>query len=364
MKNTKDTINSTRLKDAIKSARIDFEGLAIIFIIIILMALLTISVSPLFVLLCCPFSIFFLKQIDLTLVRIRDSYCENCKTKTIIDQDSDEFKCLEKKDGILSFKSSFLFFTLIRVPFSGLIVSHYKDDRLHFKKIYKGIRVYGLLNDKLNLRGTFQNSQPDGVYEQYYNNGQLRFKATLKDGKLDGVAEHYYYYKDSQLLLKKRVKSGQFEKEENYGEEEELDSVWEQYEKNTQLKSKETYKYGKRNGAAEKYYNDGELKSKRTYNKGRQVGDYESYLENGQLDYKGTLKYINLKDYYGNGYDKEANWFLEKEKYSKWYYDENGNLKYKGTIVDLTMLELFGQEEIPKRGARTWLETMLSVYHD
>jgi hypothetical protein len=28
------------------------------------------------------------------------------------------------------------------------------------------------------------------------------------------------------------------------------------------------------------------------------------------------------------------------------------------------MLELFGQEEIPKRGARTWLETMLSVYHD
>ncbi len=341
MKKTKNTINSTRLKDAIKSARIDFEGLAVIFIIIILMALLTISVSPLFGLLCCLFSIIFLKQIDLTLVRIRDSYCENCKTKTIIDQDSEEFKCLEKKDGILSFKSSFLFFTLIRVPFSGLIVSHYKDDRLHFKKTYKGIRAYGLSNDKLKLTGIFQNSQPDGVYEQYYNNGQLRFKAALKDGKLDGVAEQYYYYKDNQLLFKKRVKSGQFEKEENYGEKEELDSVWEQYEKNTQLKSKENYKYGKRNGAAEKYYKDGELKSKRTYNKGRQVGNYESYLENGQLDCKGTLRYINLKDYYGNGYDKEANWFLEKEKYSKWYYDENGNLKYNGSNKDFSgLLEL------------------------
>ena len=46
----------------------------------------------------------------------------------------------------------------------------------------------------------------DGVYEEYYDNGQLRFKTTYKDGKKEGVSE--YYYEDGQLWLKKTYKDG------------------------------------------------------------------------------------------------------------------------------------------------------------
>jgi len=46
----------------------------------------------------------------------------------------------------------------------------------------------------------------DGVYEEYYKKGQLRFKTTYKDGKKEGVSE--YYYEDGQLWLKKTYKDG------------------------------------------------------------------------------------------------------------------------------------------------------------
>ena len=56
--------------------------------------------------------------------------------ETIIDKDSDEFKYLEKKDGILSAKSSFLFFTYRRVPFNGTIVKYYENGQLKWKETY------------------------------------------------------------------------------------------------------------------------------------------------------------------------------------------------------------------------------------
>ena len=107
--------------------------------------------------------------------------------ETIIDKDSDEFKYLEKKDGILSAKSSFLFFTYRRVPFNGTIVKYYE-------------------NGQLRVKGTMKDGEQHGIWEQYSEDGQLQHKRTYKDGELDGISEKYY--ENGQLQNKRTYKDG------------------------------------------------------------------------------------------------------------------------------------------------------------
>ena len=46
----------------------------------------------------------------------------------------------------------------------------------------------------------------DGLYERYHENGQLRIKATYKDGKLNGPFEKYY--ENGQLEKKATYEDG------------------------------------------------------------------------------------------------------------------------------------------------------------
>ena len=46
----------------------------------------------------------------------------------------------------------------------------------------------------------------NGVVETYYDNGQLKSRATYKDGKLDGLFEDWY--SDGQLWLRYNYKNG------------------------------------------------------------------------------------------------------------------------------------------------------------
>jgi len=78
----------------------------------------------------------------------------------------------------------------------------------------------------------------------YYENGQLKEKGNIKDGKLDGLVERYY--------------------------------------ENGQLKEKGNIKDGMRDGLYESYYENGQLKEKRNYKEDQLHGLWEYYYENGQ----------------------------------------------------------------------------------
>ena len=84
-----------------------------------------------------------------------------------------------------------------------------------------------------------------GVFEGYFENGQLETKTTYKEGKLNGLYESYH--------------------------------------ENGQLETKTTYKEGKLNGSIEIYWKNGQLEIKTTYKEGGKDGPYESYYYNGQL---------------------------------------------------------------------------------
>ncbi len=142
-------------------------------------------------------------------------------------------------------------------------------------------------------------SEEIDTYEEYYDNGQLRKKATRKDGKLDGPFEEYYgsgrlrtkgtfkngnldtyedYYENGQLLTKCTYKNGK------------LDGPYEDYYENGQLLAKCTYKDGELDGPYEEYYENGQLRMKCTYKDGWKDGPYEDYREDGQLGKKCTYK--------------------------------------------------------------------------
>ena len=97
-----------------------------------------------------------------------------------------------------------------------------------------------------------------------YENGQLEYERTLKNGKPDGHYKKYNYYE------------------------------------NGQLKSEVTYKDGKRDGSLKTYHDNGQLKKETTYKDGKPDGSSKLYYENGQLESEITYKngeLIDSKDY-------------------------------------------------------------------
>ena len=80
------------------------------------------------------------------------------------------------------------------------------------------------------LKGTYRNGKREGVWEEYFDKGQLRLKGTWKNGKREGVWETYH--DNGQLSEKRTYKDGKRE------------GLWELYDKNGQLWKKETWKNG------------------------------------------------------------------------------------------------------------------------
>ena len=126
-------------------------------------------------------------------------------------------------------------------PFTGTTVSYYENDLLEQRSTLQ-----------LKRKENYKDGERDGLFEKYYDNGQLDFKGNYKDGKRDRLFEYYY--------------------------------------ENGQLMSKSNYKDGKREGLYEFYYENGQIETKSNYKDGeREFGEY--YFENGQLDFK-----VNVKD--------------------------------------------------------------------
>ena len=141
-----------------------------------------------------------------------------------------------------------------------------------------------------------QDFPPDGPYEDYYENGQLKEKGNLKDGKENGLWE--FFYENGQLERRGNNKDG------------EMDGLWEFYQENGQLEFRSNYKDGKWDGFIEFFNEDGLFWFKNCYKNGEEINMsycYKRFYENLQFRSKGNVK--NDK--------KEGLWE---------YFDEDGNL--------------------------------------
>ena len=69
-----------------------------------------------------------------------------------------------------------------------------------------------------------------------------------------------------------------------------LDGLYESYYENGQLLIKQNYKDNIEDGPCESYYENGQLAFKRTFKNGALNGLFEEYYENGQLKEKNILQ--------------------------------------------------------------------------
>ena len=177
-------------------------------------------------------------------------------------------------------------------------------------------------NGQLKTKGTIRDGEVEGRWEEYYANGRLMTKGTIKDGEPDGPYEHYY--ENGRLMTKGTMKDGEEE------------GRWEEYDENGELMTKRTYRAGGYDGPSERYDENGQLQLKSTYKDGVVDGRTEEYYENGRLKTKGTYRdgYLDgpWEEYYENGRLKTRGTYKDGDRTGGWEeYYENGQLRMKRT---------------------------------
>lgn len=202
-----------------------------------------------------------------------------------------------------------------------------------------------------------------GVAVSHHENGQLRAKVALKDGRLDGPLQ--IYYENGQLLANVAFMSfdegelplitweeiiepintsatneqlGLYDYNNRtyvYGHALEtsgpFDGPVEAYHENGQLLIKVSYKAGRLDGPYERYYENGQLRKKGSFKAGQSDGPYEGYYENGQLREKGSYKAGQsdgpFETYHENGQLRQKGICKDGRLDSPYEgYDENGQL--------------------------------------
>ena len=152
--------------------------------------------------------------------------------------------------------------------------------------IFIVIPLYLIYRDKQNKPSDFVNTKTgrrlseklideedrdkkNGVYTEYYENGQKEFERIYKDGKRDGLQTNWF--------------------------------------ENGQKKEEGTYKDGKKDGKWTKWYENGQKEIEETY-KDRELEVHTEWSENGQKCYESIFKdgkEISEKEWNSDGSVKE-----------------------------------------------------------
>ena len=198
----------------------------------------------------------------------------------------------------------------------GLQTEYYDRGKLKSRKEYKdgllnGIEEYYFNNGQLGYKGTnkiivkngAKVSVKEGEWKHFLQNGKLSAVHNYKDGLKEGRNLEYYpegglredaEYKQNKKFGKSKYwgLNGMLEAECVFYEEIEIDgkkmtNVFDgnrlQYYPNGNLKSKEMYIMGEKNGVWENYSNEGKLTFRVEYKQGVKIGKEQSFDAEGNL---------------------------------------------------------------------------------
>jgi Family of unknown function (DUF5758)/MORN repeat variant len=89
---------------------------------------------------------------------------------------------------------------------------HYflREERAYYWKYVpeNGLYETWYENGQMRRRCTYKNGEKDGLYERWYMNGQMRMRCTYKNGKKDGVCEEWN--ENGQIRSRCTYKDGKF----------------------------------------------------------------------------------------------------------------------------------------------------------
>lgn len=181
-------------------------------------------------------------------------------------------------------------------------------------------------NQQLKVSGQYQNKQKVGQWKEYFENGKLKNEYSYTKGEKNKANKSYY-------------ESGQLKSETI--EIADSKTEYKEYFESGQL----YYQRILPSGYYKEYYNTGELKTTCNYNKNDIVGVWNLFFKTGTLEYE-----IAFKDGYKDGVYKQyypsgklratGNHKLDKKNDVEIYYDASGHeinkLKYKKGVLKST----------------------------
>ena len=129
-----------------------------------------------------------------------------------------------------------------------------------------------------------KNNEKDGIYESWFDNGQLFEKSEYKNGILTGLRTIFY-------------PNGQPEVTEMYNDKGELHGMYRTYYDDGTLKAEKTYVNNVLQGIVKTYHPNGKLKEEVIFTDNMENGPFTEYHPNGVVQWKGT--YLNGDNEFG-----------------------------------------------------------------
>lgn len=182
-----------------------------------------------------------------------------------------------------------------------------------------------------------------GLWEQKYSNGNIRYRGHFKDDKPYGVFKYYYEANDSLRILAIYSDNGRVARVHEYYSsgamagagkfvDEKKDSVWKTYDELQELRLKEQYANGKKEGKSMMFFPLGGVVESKTWHNDLENGKWQQFYDNGDLKMEATYVDGKLqgpsKYYFPGGIQAISGSYVNDMKEGEWvYYDENGNPK-------------------------------------
>jgi antitoxin component YwqK of YwqJK toxin-antitoxin module len=135
----------------------------------------------------------------------------------------------------------------------------------------------------IRAKKTYKNGKLNGLYEEWYFDGNLFIRCEYKDGKFNGLYQSWH--PNGQLYRNYNYKNG------------ELNDIQMEYYPNGKLELEANYRNGEADGLYREWYDDGQQFMKCWYNNGKLEGLYKLWWDNGQLKEESTYKNGDIKIY-------------------------------------------------------------------
>jgi antitoxin component YwqK of YwqJK toxin-antitoxin module len=168
-------------------------------------------------------------------------------------------------------------------------VARFSDNHLEADGMYREYYPDG----QLFVEGQFRRGRQQGEWTYYFENGKVNRKAVFADGKPDGTRE--IYRDDGTLAAKRSFRDGQREGEwiiydksgtkplrEEYYANGEPDGVWKVWHPNGELKQQISLKQGQRHGTSTEWAENGEKRAEVNYVDGKLHGTFTRFLPDGR----------------------------------------------------------------------------------
>jgi antitoxin component YwqK of YwqJK toxin-antitoxin module len=227
-------------------------------------------------------------------------------------------------------------------------------------------------------RAPHKGGEKEGIEEIFYENGNIRWRIPYKEGKADGIEEWFYpngnitktrLWKDGKLIEETKPEltpyieyysNGNVRIKGQLNSKGQREGIWEMFYDNGNIRIRTPYKGGKEDGIEERFYPNGKIHWRTPYKDGEKDGIQEEFNEQGNIT-KTTLwkdgeliettkpKLTPYIKYYDNG-----NVGIKGQRNSKeqregiWeYFWNNGNIQaripYVGGKVD-GIMEWFNEQ--------------------